>query len=106
MKLSFLIIFFLNVLKIDVDFYLFKVFFERFISKLFSFDSFLIINLRDRVIINEIIDKNERFFDIDISLSSYLYRLKTNNILFLNISKMILYLFIYNFLRIKSCCFN
>ena len=58
------------------------------------------------MIINEIIDKNERFFDVDILLSLYLYRSKTNNILFLNILKTILYLFIYNFSRIKSCYFN
>ena len=58
------------------------------------------------MIINEIIDKNERFSVVDILLSSYLYRLKTNNILFLSISKMISCLFIYDFLKIKSCCLN
>ena len=58
------------------------------------------------MIINKIINKNERFFVIDILLSSYLYHSKTNNILFLSMSKMILYLFIYDFLKIKSCYFN
>ena len=58
------------------------------------------------MIINEIIDKNERFFNINILLLLYSHYLKTNNILFLSISKMTLYLFIYNFLKIKSCCFN
>ena len=106
MKLNFLIIFSLNVLKINVIFFLFKMSFEEFISKLFSFDSFLIIDLKDRVTINEIIDKNERFFDIDILLLLYLYRLKINNILSLNMLKTILYLFIYDFSRIKSCYFN
>ena len=80
--------------------------FEEFISKLFSFDSFLTINLRDRVIADEIIDKNERFFDIDILLLLYSYYLKINNILSLSISKTISCLFIYNFLKIKSYCFN
>ena len=41
---------------------------------------------------NEIIDKNEKFFDIDILLSSYSHYSKTNNILSLNILKTILYL--------------
>ena len=58
------------------------------------------------MIINEIIDKNERFFVIDILLSLYSHCLKTNNILFLSISRMISYLFIYDFSKIKSCCFN
>ena len=58
------------------------------------------------MIINEIIDKNERFFVVDILLLLCLYRLKINNILFLSISKMILYLFIYDFSKIKSCYFN
>ena len=82
------------------------MFFEGFISKLFSFDSFLTIGLKGRIIVNEVIDKNERFFDIDILLSLYLYRLKTNNILSLSISKTISYLFIYNFSRIRSCYLN
>ena len=107
MKLNFLIIFSLNVLNVDINFFLFKMSFKEFISKLFSFNSFLIINLKDHIIIiNEIIDKKKRFFDINILLLLYLYRLKTNNILFLNILKTILYLFIYDFLKIKSCCLN
>ena len=106
MRLNFLIIFSLNALKVDIDFFLFKIFFERFISKLFSFDLFLIINLRGRVIINEVIDKNKKSFDIDILLLLYLHYSETNNILFLNMLKTILYLFIYNFSRIKSCYIN
>ena len=98
--------FFLNVLRVNVIFYLFKMFFEKFISKLFSFDLFLTINLKNRVIINEIIDKNEKFFDVDILLLLCSHRSKINNILFLNMSKTISYLFIYNFSRIKSCYFN
>ena len=82
------------------------MFFKKFISKLFSFNSFLIINLKSYIIINEGIDKNERFFDIDILLLLCLYRLKTNNILFLSILKTIFYLFIYDFSRIRSCYFN
>ena len=58
------------------------------------------------MIINNVIDKNEKFFVIDILLLLYSHRLKINNILFLNILKMILYLFIYNFSNIKSCYFN
>ena len=83
------------------------MFFKKFISKLFSFNLFLIINLKGRVmIINEIINKKERTFNVNILLLLYLYRLKTNNILFLSVSKTISYLFIYAFLRIKSCCLN
>ena len=38
------------------------MFFNEFISKLSSFNSFLIIDLKDQVIIiNEIIDKNEQY---------------------------------------------
>ena len=83
------------------------MFFEGFILKLFSSDSFLIIDLKDRIIItNEIIDKKEKSFNVNTLLLLCLYRLKTNNILFLNISRTTLYLFIYNFFKIKSCCFN
>ena len=81
--------------------------FEKFISKLFSSDSFLIINLKGHITItNKIIDINERFFDFNILLSLYSHRLKTNDILSLNISKTISYLFIYDFLRIKSYYLN
>ena len=106
MKLNFLIVFSLNVLKIDVNLFLFKKFFKKFILKLFSFDSFLTISLKNHIIINKIIDKNERFFDVNILLLLYLHYLKINNILSLYISKMISYLFIYNFSKIKSCYFN
>ena len=48
--------------------------FEKFILELFSFDSFLIIDLKDRIMItNEVIDKNKRFSDAETLLSSYLY---------------------------------
>ena len=106
MKSDLLIIFFLNISKINIVFFLFKMFFKEFISKLSSFNSFLIISLKDYIIINEIIDKNEKFFDIDILLLLYSHRLKTNNILSLNISKTILCLFIYDFSKIKSYCLN
>ena len=96
----------MSVLKININFFLFKMFFKE-LSKLFSFNSFLTINLRDHIMItNEIIDKKKRSFDINILLLLYSHRLKTNNILFLNILKTTLCLFIYNFLKIKSYYFN
>ena len=58
------------------------------------------------MITNEVIDKNKKFFVIDILLLLYLYYLKINNILFLSILRITLYLFIYNFSSIKSCYFN
>ena len=58
------------------------------------------------MIINKVVDKNERFFVINILLLSYSHYLKINNILFLSILKTILYLFIYDFSKIKSCYFN
>ena len=83
------------------------MFFEDLISKLSSFDLFLIINLKKRVItIIEIINKNKRFFNNNILLLLYLYCLKINNSLFFNILKTTLYLFIYNFSKIKTCYFN
>ena len=82
------------------------MFFERFISKLFSFNSFLVVNLKNRVITNEVIGKKERFFYIDTLLLLCSHRLKINNILSLSISKTILYLFIYNFSKIRSYCFK
>ena len=79
------------------------MFFEEFISKLFSFDLFLTINLRDYIIVtNKVIDKNKKFFNAKTLLSSYLYRLKINDILSFRISRITLYSFIYNFLKIKS----
>ena len=99
--------FFLNILNVNVNRFLFKISLKRFILKLFSFDLFLIINLKDRIIIiNDIINKNHKFSIIYILLSLYLYRLNINNILSLSISRTTLYLFIYNFLKIKSCYFN
>ena len=83
------------------------MFLENLILKPFSFNLFLIINFEDRITIaDEIVDKKKRFFDVNILLSSYLHHLKINNILFLNISRMISYLFIYNFLKIRSCYLN
>ena len=55
-------------------------------------------------IINEVVldasKRNISSFHIEIALLSYLYRLETNKILFLSISKRTLYLFIYNLLNI------
>ena len=83
------------------------MFLKQFISKLFSFDFFLIMNLKDReMIINNVVDKNDVFLNVNILLLLCLYRLNINNILFLNISRTTLCLFIYNFSKIKSCCFN
>ena len=103
MKLKYKFFFFFNILKIDVDLFLFKAFFKNLISKLSSFDSFSTINLKKRILItNEIINRSKKFFNNDILLLSYLYRLKINNILFFNIVKTILSLFIYNFSKIRS----
>ena len=97
----------MNVLNVDVDFFLFEVFLKWFISKLFLFDSFLIINLGDRIITtDDVFDKNDRFSNADVLLSLYSHRLNINNILFFNISSIISCLFIYNFLKIKLYCFN
>ena len=83
------------------------MFLKIFISKLFLFNSFLTINLKDRIIIiNNVFNKNDKFLNVNILLLLYLYRLNINNILFLNISKTTLYLFIYNFSKIKSYYFN
>ena len=102
-----MIILSLNILKINVNLFLFEMFFKKSILKLSSFNSLLIINLKDHImIIDKVIDKNDKFFEINILLLSYSYRLKTNNILFLSISKTTLYLFIYNFSKIKSYYFN
>ena len=78
-----------------------------FISKLFLFDLFLTINLKDYIIIiNNVFDKNDKFLNINILLLLYLYRSNINNILFFNISNTTLCLFIYDFLKIKSYYFN
>ena len=58
------------------------------------------------MIINNVINKNDKFLRVDILLSFYLYYLNINNILSFNISKTISYLFIYNFSKIKSYYFN
>ena len=58
------------------------------------------------MIIDNIFNKNDKFLNVNILLSLYLYRLNINNILFFNISSTTLYLFIYNFSKIKSCYFN
>ena len=78
------------------------MFFENLILKSSSFDLFVIISLKKRIIIiNEIIDKNERFFNNDVLLLLYLYRFEINNNLFFNILKTILYLFIYKFSKLN-----
>ena len=87
------------MLRVNVD--LFLVSFEKFTFEFSSFE-FSTIDLRDIIIINEIIDKNERFSIIKTLLSSYLYYSEINNILFFLMSRIISYLFIYNFSRIKS----
>ena len=58
------------------------------------------------MITDNVFDKNNKFSNVDILLSLYSYYSNTNNILFFNISNTTLYLFIYNFLKIKSCYFN
>ena len=56
MRLNFLIIFFLSILNVNIDFFLFKI----FLSKLFSFDLFLIIDFENNVTTtSEIIDKKK-----------------------------------------------
>ena len=74
MRLNLLIIFFLNVLNVNIDFFLFKMFLKWFISKLFLFDLFLIINLKSRIIIiNNVFNKNDKFLNVNILLLLYLY---------------------------------
>ena len=58
------------------------------------------------MITSNVFNKNDKFLNVNILLSLYLYRLNINNILFFNISSTTLYLFIYNFSKIKSCYFN
>ena len=58
------------------------------------------------MIIGDVFDKNDKFSNANILLSLYSHRLNINNILFFNISNTTLYLFIYDFSKIKSCCFN
>ena len=58
------------------------------------------------MIINNVFNKNDKFLNVNILLSSYSHRLNINNILFFNISNTISYLFIYDFSRIKSYYFN
>ena len=56
--------------------------------------------------INNVFDKNDKFSNVNILLSLYSHHLNINNISFFNISSTTLYLFIYNFSKIKSCYFN
>ena len=58
------------------------------------------------MITDDVFDKNDKFLNANVLLSLCLYRLNINNILSFNISNTILYLFIYDFSRIKSCYFN
>ena len=55
---------------------------------------------------NNIFNKNDRFLNANVLLLLYLHHLNINNILSFNISSTILYLFIHNFLKIKSYYFN
>ena len=83
------------------------MFLKIFISKLFLFNSFLTINLKDRIIIiNNVFNKNDKFLNANVLLSLYSHRLNINKILFLNILSTIFYLFIYNFSKIKLNYFN
>ena len=80
---------------------------KLFILKLFLFNLFLTINLKNYIIIiNNIFKKIDRFLNANILLLLYSHRLNINNILSLNISNTTLYLFIYNFSKIKSYYFN
>ena len=58
------------------------------------------------MISNDVFNKNDKFLNVDILLSLYLYRSNINNILSFNILNTTLYLFIYNFSKIKSYYFN
>ena len=58
------------------------------------------------MITNDVFDKNDKFLNVNILLSSYSHRLNINNILSFNILNTTLYLFIYNFSKIKSYYFN
>ena len=58
------------------------------------------------MIINNVLNKNDRFLNVNVLLLSYLYRLNVNNILSFSISNTTLYLFTHNFSKIKSCYFN
>ena len=80
---------------------------KLFTLKLFLFNLFLTINLKNYIIIiNNIFKKINRFLNANILLLLYSHRLNINNILSLNISNTTLYLFIYNFSKIKSYYFN
>ena len=54
----------------------------------------------------DVFNKNDKFLNVDILLSSCSHRSNINNILFFNISSTTSYLFIYNFSKIKSYYFN
>ena len=58
------------------------------------------------MISNNVFDKNDKFLNVDILLSLYLYRSNINNILSFNILNTTLYLFIHNLSKIKSYYFN
>ena len=58
------------------------------------------------MITNDIFDKNDKFLNANILLLLYSHYLNINNILSFNISSTTSYLFIYNFLKIKSCYLN
>ena len=58
------------------------------------------------MIINDVFNKNDKFLNVNILLLLCSHRSNVNNILFFNILNTTLYLFIYNFSKIKSCYFN
>ena len=58
------------------------------------------------MIIDNVFDKNDKFSNFNVLLSLYSHYLNINNILSFNISNTTSYLFIYDFSKIKSYCFN
>ena len=58
------------------------------------------------MIINDVFNKNDKFLNVNVLLSLCSHYLNINNILSFNISSTTLYLFIYNFSKIKLYCFN
>ena len=58
------------------------------------------------MITDDVFYKNDKFLNVNILLSLYSHRSSINNILFFNISNTTLYLFIYNFSKIKLYYFN
>ena len=55
---------------------------------------------------NDVFNKNDKFLNANVLLSSYSHYSNINNILSFSISSTTSYLFIYDFSKIKSCYFN